>query len=58
MSPANWKNNDSPALIARARDALARILAPNSELRELWEEAEEFPDWQATVVELLGQLQA
>lgn len=46
-----------PALIAQARDALVRILAPNSELRELWEEADEFPDWQATVAELLQQLQ-
>jgi hypothetical protein len=45
-------------LAAQARDALTRILAPNSELRELWEEAEEFPEWQSAVSELGQHLQA
>lgn len=47
-----------PALVTQARDALVRILAPNSELRELWEDADEFSDWRATVDELARQLQA
>jgi hypothetical protein len=47
-----------PALVTQARDALVRILAPNSELLELWEDADEFSDWRATVDELARQLQA
>lgn len=45
-----------PELVDRARDALTRILAPQSELRELWEDTAEFQDWQAAVKELLQQL--
>ena len=45
------------SLIAQAADVLARILAPNSELRELWEESDEFDEWQAAVEELRSQLQ-
>lgn len=44
-------------LAGQAQDALTRILAPNSELRELWEETDEFPDWQAAVSELRQQFQ-
>lgn len=47
-----------PELVAAASAALTRILATNSELRELWEDSEEFPEWQASVTELLQQLQA
>lgn len=43
-------------LATRARTALTRILADNSELRELWEETDEFQDWQAVVTELLSHL--
>jgi len=43
-------------LAADARDALARILAPNSELRELWEDSDDFLAWQAAVTELGQQL--
>jgi hypothetical protein len=46
------------ALAAQTVDALTRILAPNSELRELWEESDEFAEWQAAVVDLRSQLQA
>ena len=46
-----------PDLVSKAKDALTRILAPNSELLELWEEADEFSDWQATVTDLSRQLQ-
>ena len=44
-------------LANQASDALTRILAPNSELRELWEETDDFSDWQASVKELGQQLQ-
>ena len=44
-------------LAAQARDALARILATNSELRELWEETGDFSEWQASVTELAQQIQ-
>ena len=44
-------------LAAQALDALSRILAENSDLRELWEEADDFSDWQASVKELALQLQ-
>ena len=46
------------ALVTSAGDALARILAPNSELRELWEDSDDFAAWRATVAELRQQLQA
>ncbi|HVK51165.1 MAG TPA: DUF4259 domain-containing protein [Pseudoxanthomonas sp.] len=47
-----------PALAQHAHDALARILAPNSELLELWEDTDDLSEWQATVTELMQQLQA
>lgn len=39
----------NPALKNKARQALQRVLADGSELRELWEETEEFPDWQKSI---------
>lgn len=45
-----------PELVDRARDALTRILAPQSELLEFWEDSAEFQDWQAAVKELQQQL--
>jgi hypothetical protein len=45
-----------PALAQRAHAALARILAPNSELLELWEEADQLAEWKASVKELMEQL--
>lgn len=47
-----------PELVSQAREALLRILAENSELRELWEEVEDYSEWQASLSELLLQLQA
>lgn len=47
----------SPDLVERARQALDRILGPDSELRELWEEAEESDEWARNVTELRGRLQ-
>lgn len=37
------------ALFALARQALARILAPDSELLELWEESDEAGEWRAAM---------
>lgn len=45
-------------LVAQAADALARILEPNSELLELWEESESLLEWQALMQELRLQLRA
>jgi len=45
-------------LATQARTALTRILADNSELRELWKETERFHDWQATVMDLGRHLDA
>lgn len=39
----------SAALIADARRALDRILGPQSELNELWEESEDHAEWIAAV---------
>lgn len=47
-----------PELVSQAREALLRILAENSELRELWEEVEDYSEWQDSLSELLLQLQA
>jgi hypothetical protein len=57
---ADWLARIRPTidadLAAQARDALTRILADNSELRELWEETDDLHDWQAVVAELRGHL--
>jgi hypothetical protein len=44
-----------PAPVKKAVRATRRVLA-NSELRELWEESEDFPKWQAAVEDLLKRL--
>lgn len=54
---ARVKPTADAALGSQAVKALDRILAPNSELRELWEEADEFAEWEATIVALRSQLQ-
>lgn len=36
----------NPALKNKARQALQRVLSEGSELRELWEEADEYAQWQ------------
>jgi len=46
----------SPAVVQLAIRALDRITAPNSELRELWEESEEFASWTAAVRDLRERL--
>jgi hypothetical protein len=44
-----------PALTSRARAAVEKIAA-DSELRELWEETDEFGQWQSKVSDLLERL--
>jgi len=38
-----------PELLLQASHALDRILAPDSELRELWEESDDFQTWESSV---------
>jgi len=45
------------SLIATARQALERIVAPGSELRELWEESDEFEEWLGIVGRLRSALE-
>ena len=45
----------SSDLLARATAVIDRILAPNSELRELWDETED-PEWQDAVHDLRRRL--
>ena len=45
-----------PDLVSRARAAVERIAA-DSELRELWEETEDFAAWQSKVADLIQRLQ-
>jgi hypothetical protein len=47
-----------PALAAKARQVLDRILAEPSELLELWEESGEPGEWRAAVVDLKGRIAA
>lgn len=46
----------SADLVDQALAAIARILGDNSELRELWEESEDFDAWIASVSELRDRL--
>ena len=46
----------SPELIAKARASLQRIMTAPSELLDLWQEAEEFPEFQAGIAALLRRL--
>lgn len=47
-----------PSLVPEALRALERILAPESELRELWEETEDYEDWCADVARLRSHVGA
>lgn len=57
---ADWLARIRPTIDAdlatQARDALTRILADHSELRELWEETDDLHDWQTVVTELRSHL--
>jgi hypothetical protein len=43
-------------LADRARAAIDRVLAPDSELRDLWEESDSFATWKRGLVELRSRL--
>ena len=45
-----------PDLVARARKAVERI-GTESELRELWEETDDFAAWQSKISDLIQRLQ-
>lgn len=61
-SLVEWLDNVQPVasseLVALARRTVERVFAANSELRELWEESDEFENWQADVQNLLNRLNA
>ena len=46
------------SLVPDALRAIERILAPESELRELWEETEDYADWCADVARLRSHVSA
>ncbi len=46
-----------PALAQKAHAALDRILAPPSELLELWEESDDFQLWKDTITDLKSRIQ-
>jgi hypothetical protein len=49
------QNDPDNALIVRARSAVRRVLR-NSELRDLWQESELFPDWRDRIQYLMKRL--
>ena len=52
------KLQPSAALTKKAHLVIERILAENSELKELWQESEEYEAWQAFVAELKSRVNA
>ena len=48
----------SPALLAKAQQALQRVLGAHSELRELWQESGDDSEWQASIKALEGAVGA
>ena len=54
---ARVKPSPDAKLVFDAQQAIDRILGPESELRELWEDTEDFSDWQAEVTGLRSRLQ-
>ncbi len=47
----------SKALAEKAHKVIERILADDSEIKELWQESEEFDAWQASVKNLATRIQ-
>jgi hypothetical protein len=47
-----------PALAKQAHAVIQRILADNSELKDLWQESDEFDEWLAAVQELKTRVRA
>jgi hypothetical protein len=58
----NWvektKLKPSKALVQKAHQAIERILSEQSELRELWQDTEEFDAWRASVEDLKARVHA
>ena len=54
---ARVKPSPDAKLVSDAQQAIDRILGPESELRELWEDTDDFSDWQAEVTDLRSRLQ-
>lgn len=52
------KLQPSAALAKKAHLVIERILAENSELKELWQESDEYEAWQGFVVELKSRVNA
>jgi hypothetical protein len=56
----SWIAQEQPIisgeLVAKARNALQRVMTAPSELLELWQDADEFPDFQAGIDTLLKRL--
>ena len=50
------KLQPSAALAKKAHQVIERILAENSELKELWQESDEFETWLAFVAELKSRV--
>lgn len=48
----------APQVVTLAVRVLDRVAGPNSELRELWEESDEYEAWSAALRELRGRLTA
>lgn len=46
----------SPDLLEKAQRAIDRILGPNSEMSELWEETDDVEDWKKSVSSLRNRL--
>jgi len=52
------KPEPGEALVEQATQAIDRILAEESELRELWEDTDEYAEWKNDVESLRGRLRA
>jgi len=55
---ASLETPPDPDLIEQALAALDRIVGENSELRDLWEESDEFDAWKAAIEALRVRLEA
>ncbi|GAB3355676.1 DUF4259 domain-containing protein [Lysobacter tyrosinilyticus] len=57
-----WLNSvsiaPSPDLLSKAQATLARIMGPDSELRELWEESDDFESWESSIKTLQSAIAA
>lgn len=53
---AACKKKVTPPLLEKARQALDKIVAESSELRQLWQDSEHFTDWLADVAALRARV--